>query len=487
MNAARKLTTKEKALQLNLDPKIYGSFAEIGGGQEVAAIFFRAGSASGTIAKTMSAYDMTFSDAIYGASPRYVCEERLFKMLEKEFGLLLLRLSKRASDTRFFAFANTVETINFKKTNQAHGWVGFKFQLNPGAEPNECVLHVILKDNNANWQQEVLGIIGVNLIYGCYHLNDPEELLCSIVDGFDKDRVEIDMFRLNGPDFEHVDNRLISLQLVKNGLSRLAMFDKNGHVLQPSEALYKKNILILRGRFRPVTYVSVDMMLAGHRKFLEEENVDRDDVMALAELNFKELKRSGGNIDVQEYLHTADLLCSLGQNVLISDYQEYYRLVRYISQFTRGKKIGIILGMYNLQRVFDESYYQRLHGRILEAFGILFGRNVVLFVYPSFKRGTDKVYKLDDLEVTPNQKPLLDYLIMNGKVAEIKKARLENLHIVSDDVLEKIKKDEEGWEDCVPSRVAEAIKANSLFGFPKQSVGGKKKLKTANTQPENGV
>ncbi|MFT5570203.1 MAG: hypothetical protein ACI9RP_002255, partial [Cyclobacteriaceae bacterium] len=257
MEDCKKLTTKEKALQLNLDEKIYGTIAEIGGGQEVASHFFKAGAASGTIAKTMSAYDMTFSDAIYGKTQRYVCEDKLDKMLGKEYGLLSQRLTQRAKRTTFFAFANTVETLNFKKTNEGHGWLGIRFQKHPNSEPNNCVIHVILKDNDAGMQQLLLGRIGVNLIHSCYHHAEPEGIILALRDNVGYDRLEIDMFRIQGPDFHHVDNRLMSLLLVKHGLTHATMFGAKGNVLQASEAVYKKNVLILRGRFRPVTMVNV--------------------------------------------------------------------------------------------------------------------------------------------------------------------------------------------------------------------------------------
>ena len=477
MNPLRELTTKGRALRLNLDPKIYGSFAEIGGGQEVAALFFKVGSASGTIAKTISAYDMRFSDAIYGSTSRYVCEERLLQMLDKEFGLLQKRLTETALDTRFFAFANTIETINYEKTNQGHGWIGVRFQLSPMAPPNDCIIHIMLKDSNANWQQEALGYIGVNLIFACFHLEDPEELLNSIVDNLDKGRVEVDMFRMSGPDFKHVDNRLMSLMLVKNGLSRLAIFDRNGHVLQPSETLHKKNVLILRGRFRPVTHVNVDMMLSGYRQFSKEPDVEKENIMTLAELNLRDLTKKEDIIDLTEYLHTVDLLNSLGQNVIISSYGEYYRLVRYLSQFTRSKKIGIILGIYNLNNIFDESYYEDLIGGILEAFGILFGRNVKLYVYPSLKRKPPhKLYQLMDIEISEKLKPLLNYLTTNTKIAAMINAKVDNLKIISDNVLEMIRLNKPGWEKLVPNKVAESIKMYRMFNYPGDPLQSKRKL-----------
>ena len=473
MNPLRKLTPKEKALKINLDRRIYGTFAEIGGGQEVASNFFKAGSASGTIAKTMSAYDMKFSDAIYGKVGRYVSEERMDSMLNREFELLQERLKDEAVDTRFFAFANTIETVNYAGTNRGHGWLGVRFQLSPMSAPNEVVLHLRLNDRYAIWQQEVLGIVGVNLIFSCFFIDDPEEFISSIADSIDKARIEVDMFRIKGPDYKHVDNRLMSLLLVKNGLSNMVMFDKDGKMLQPSEALYRKNVLLLRGRFRPVTHVNVDMMISGYRQFKQEEDVDTENIVTLAELNFHDLKKEGGDVDLQEYLHTADLLNSLGQNVLVSSFREYFRIVDYMAQFTRSMKVGIILGIYALHNIFDESYYKDLHGGILEAFGHLFGRNVKLYVYPSFRRMSHKLYGLEEVEVPENLQPLLQYMFTNNKIAAMTDVKTEHLHIVSDTVLEMIRTDEPGWEDLVPKRVAEAVKKYCLFDYPCDPETGK--------------
>ncbi len=465
MHDLRKLKTKEKALELNLNHRIYGSFAEIGGGQEVASWFFRAGSASGTIAKTMSAYDMAFSDAIYGSSPRYVCQERLMKMLDKEYSLLEKRLVDKASETKFFAFANTIETLNYDKSNDGHGWIGLRFQLTPLGEYNECVIHVRLNDTNAIWQQEALGVIGVNLIFSCFHVDDPEELITSILENIDIDRVEVDMFRISGPNFRHVDNRLMSLLLVKNGMSSLAMFDQNGNVLQPSEALHKKNVLILRGRFKPVTYVNVDMMLSGYKQFKNESDVNPENIVALAELNLHDLISDGQKINLKEYLQTADLLNSLGQNVIISSFKEYYLLVDYMTKFTRSSKLGIILGIYNLHNIFDEKYYKGLYGRILEAFGLLFGKNIKLYVYPSKKKDSEGMYYLKDFEIPPEQQPLLEYLIRNNKISETKDPRLEHIDIISDNVLSMIREGIPGWEEMVPSKIAKSIKEKKMFNY----------------------
>lgn len=467
MEEFRKLTTQEKALRINLSKAIYGSFAEIGAGQEVAANFFKVGGASGTVAKTMSAYDMKFSDAIYGQGDRYVCEDRLMRMLDHEYVLLPERLPHRLETTRFFAFADTVESLNFERTNQGHGWIGLRFQLAPKTEPNDCVIHVKMHDTDPLQQQLALGVVGVNLLYSCMFLSDPEQILASLLDGLSQRRMEIDMFRLSGPDFKHVDNRLMALKLVKNGLTKAAMFGPDGNVMQPSDELYKKNVLVLRGRFRPPTHVNVDMLLASRKHFKAEPDVDKSKIVLLTELTLNDLA-SDGTIDEKDFLHRADIICSLGQSVLISNYYEYYRLVEYLSKITRGKKIGIILGIYALQKVFDEKTYENIRGGILECFASLFGSNVKLYIYPAWRHNSSELFKLKDFEqeLPDNLKNLFRYLVDNNKMEDVRNANVKNLHIISDHVLAMIKKGEPGWERFVPHKVEEAIKEYGLFDYP---------------------
>ncbi len=466
MYTVKKLTTKEKALEINLNEKIYGTLAEIGGGQDVASHFFKAGGASGTIAKTMSAYDMRFSDAIYGKTKKYVCREKLLKMLDREYTLLAQRLAGRAKRTQFFAFANTVEVLNYKKTNKGHGWIGLRFQLHPLSEPNDCIIHVILHDNDAIWQQQVLGMIGVNMIYACFHNNEPEEIIKSLLDNINKDRVDIDMFELTGPDFHHVDNRLMSLLLVKEGLTHATLFDQDGHVMQPSEALYKKDVVVLRGRFRPVTNVNVDMMFSGLKQISRDPNIDKENLVVLSELTLNDLTTAGDEIDENDFLDRVDLLCSLGQNVLISNYTEHYKLSAYLSQFTKNHQISLIIGYYNLVRIFDESYYEDLNGGILEAFSRLFGSNTQLLVYPSFKPNSAEVQMVDNFEPPKYLQSLYDYFRTNNKIIGMKEFDEENLHIISDKVLEMIQQNEAGWEEFVPHKVSTLIKKNYMFNFP---------------------
>jgi len=461
----RVLTTKEKALKLNLDNKFYGSFAEIGAGQEVAANFFKAGGASGSVAKTMSAYDMSFSDAIYGKAERYVCEDRLQRMLDKEFGLLQKRLPERASTTCFFALANTVESLNYHRTNQGQGWMGAKFQVTPNGASNECVIHFILNDNDPILQQQALGILGVNLLYGCWKFEGPEKLITSLVDNLNRGRVEVDMFRINGPNFDYVDNRLLSLKLVKNGLTRAAMFGPDRDVLQPSEALYKKNVLVMRGRFRPPTKVNVDMLASAYRQFKNEKDVSPKDITVITELTLQDLS-FGGEIDDQDFLNRADILCSLGQNVMISNYQEHYRLVNYLTRYTRSKKIGIVLGIHNLGRIFDEKFYENINGGILEAFGVLFGGNIKVYVYPAKTNKKGEYFTCKNFKPQPHLDNLFKHLQENGKIEDIESFKPENLHIVSDIALAMIQSGEKGWEKMVPEKVATAIKKNGLFNYP---------------------
>lgn len=467
MEEFRKLTTQEKALRINLSRAIYGSFAEIGAGQEVAANFFKVGGASGTVAKTMSAYDMKFSDAIYGVGDRYVCEDRLLRMLDHEYVLLPERLPHRIENTRFFAFAATVEILNYDRTNQGHGWIGLRFQLTPQTEPNDCVIHVKMHDTDPLQQQFALGIVGVNLIYACNFMSNPEDILMSLLDGVTTRRIEIDMFRLTGPDFKHVDNRLMALKMVKNGLTKAAMFGPNGNVMQPSDELYKKHVLVLRGRFRPPTHVNVDMLLASRRHFKNEPDVDRSKIVLLTELTLNDLSQEG-KIDEKDFLHRADIICSLGQSVLISNYFEYYRLVDYLSRTTKGKKIGIIMGIYALQKVFEEKTYENTRGGILECFASLFGSNVKLYIYPAWRTGTNELMTLKTFEndLPAKQKNLFRYLMDNGKMEDVNDANVRNLHIISDNVLAMIRKGESGWEKFVPHKVEEAIKEYGLFDYP---------------------
>lgn len=461
------LTSAQKALKVNLNENIYGTFAEIGAGQEVVRHFFRAGGASGTVAKTMSAYDKDFSDAIYGQETdgRYVTETRLRKMLQHEYGLIKERLSREKFPNKcFFAFANTVATINFTRKFKGHGWMGVRFQLSPDQEPNDVIFHIRMKEEEASLQQETIGIMGVNLIYGCFHIrNDAQELLKNLYDNIAKYKVEIDMIHFEGPEFEEVDNRLMSLQLLKNGMTDAVIFGPEGKNILPAALLYKKNVLTMRGSFRPVTKVNIDMIKKGIQYFLNERKVEREKMVVLFEITLNNLKAEG-EIDEQDFLDRAEILCSLGQTVLISNYQQYYKLVEYFTRYT-DERMGLIMGVTNMQDLFDERYYRDLKGGILEAFGILYSTDLKLYIYPFKPSKEAKLETSETLKIHPRLKPLYDYLLFNRRVIDMETYDPEILQIFSRDVLKKIKKGEPGWEDQLPAYVDNIIRDKQLFGY----------------------
>lgn len=381
-----------------------------------------------------------------------MCEDRLKQMLDKEYRTLQETLPEKNKKARFFAFADTVESLNYHKTNQGQGWVGIKFQLEVGAEPNEVILHVKMHDTSHHGQREALGILGVNLIHAAYNHNGGiDEFLEELSYRLPRDRMEIDMLNISGPDFEKVDNRIIALNLVKNGLTDATMFNQARHVLQPSTALYKKNVLLMRGRFRPATKVHFDMISNGLDLYKNEPDVDEEKVQVLFELTLKDLTAEG-QISVKDFVDRAELLCSMGYTVMISNYLKHYKMIEYLSDLTRGLKIGIVLGVYNLQTIFDEKYYDTLKGGLLEAFGRGFGRNIKMYMYPALKQNGD-IYNIDNFELPEHLACLLDYMKKSGKIEMIENYNKDLLSIISDEVLAKIKSGDESWETDVPIEV----------------------------------
>lgn len=468
MKQEARLTTEEKALKINLTKDIYGCFAEIGAGQEVAANFFKAGGSSGTIAYTQSAYDMKVSDAMYGPANRYVCEERLITMLNTEFETMKYRLPEKYNTSRFFAFCNTVESLNYHKTNQGQGWVGVRYQDQLGGAPNDVVLHIKMHDNSNKAQQEAIGILGVNLLHACFFMTHSiDDFFTALVQRLPRERMEIDMIRVSGPLFEKIDNRILALQLVKRGLTDATMFDLCGNVLQPTTALYKKNVLLMRGRFRPVTKVHIDMIEKGREQFLKENGVKEEQVEVIFELTLKDLT-ADGKISVKDFVDRAELLGSLGYTVMISNYLKHYKMVDYLANISKNQMLGVILGVYNLHTIFDERYYDNLPGGLLEAFGRGFGQNVKMFVYPANDVETGELYTLHDFKIPTNLIGLKQYLIDNNKLEAIENYDSRLLHILSDDVLEKINAGSSSWEEDVPYEVVKAIKFLELFGYSKR-------------------
>ncbi|MCM4171703.1 nicotinate-nucleotide adenylyltransferase [Arenibacter sp. TNZ] len=457
---------KAKTLRINLNPDIYGTFSEIGAGQETSGHFFKSGGASGTIAKAMSAYDKDFSDAIYGIEEdgRYVTQSRLKKMLAHEMENMDNRISREQHPDRlFFSYANTVATIDFSKRYKGHGWIGIRYQLDPKQkELNEIILHIRFKQNEARLQQETLGIVGVNLIYGAFYKYDkPRKLLKYLYDHIDRDTVELDMVNFSGPNFADVDNRLMSLQLVKNDMTDAVMFGPDGNNLLPATLLYKKNILALRGSFRPVTNVNMDMFKKSYEIFIREPSVEEENTIVIFEITLSNL-RASGEIDEQDFMDRAELLCSLGHTVMISKFQEYFKLVEYFSNYTKSK-IGLTMGVNNLVDIFDEKYYRHLSGGILEAFGKLFFKDLKVYLYPMRNEETGQIMTSNTIKVHPRMKELYKFFKYNGKVMDIIDYDPEILHVFSRDVLKKIINGEDGWESVLPEGIAEIIKRKKLF------------------------
>lgn len=456
-----------KALRINLNANIYGTLAEIGAGQEVARHFFRCGGASGTIAKTMSAYDKNFSDAIYGkeADKRYVSESRLNKMLDLEMEHLEERIEKKTGSQKiFFTFANTVTTIDFAKKFKGHGWMGIKFQTEPNGPYSMITTHVRFHEIDARSQQESIGVMGVNLIYGAFYQHDrPRKMLRYLYDHIDKEAIEIDTINFTGPLFKDIDNRVLSLELVKNGMTEAVMFGPDGNNLLPARELYKKNILALRGSFRPVTKVNLDMYKKSLSIFEKEKDVDPDQTLVIFEITLSNLM-STGVIDEQDFMDRANLLCSLGHIVMISNFKEYYRLAEYFSNYTT-KKIRLTMGVSNLVEIFQEKYYRHLSGGILEAFGKLFFKNLIVYLYPMLDPKTDDIVDSNNLKVHPRVKELYKFFKYNNKVVDILDYNKDDMRIYSRDVLDMINLGKSGWENMLPEGVSNLIKEQKLFGY----------------------
>ena len=466
----KQLDTDQKALEINLDSSIYGTFAEIGAGQEVARYFFSVGAAAGTIAKTMSAYDKTFSDAIYGTEPsgRYVCESRLYKMLDHEYELMEDRLGTDRPDTNFFVFADTVAAINYSRTIKGNGWLGVRFQLKPGGESNDLVIHVKMLDNDNQLQQQAIGILGVNLIYGVFrYARDPETLLQSLMDNL-HGRVKIDMVRLTGPDFD-VDNRLLSLMLVKHGLTDVAMFGPNGQNLHASEFLYKKYVMVVRGAYRPPTLVNMDVLRSGFQQFKGDERVNSSRAHLLAEMTLEGLKDETGEINEQDFLDRAVLLNAIGQTVVITANDDYQSLINYLTDF-KVQHLGFVIGVDRLLEMISRKYYKNQDGRLLAAFGEVFTHNVTFYVYPGLQEGVDELIRSENLPVPEGVKFLYRHLLDSYSIVDIEEVNTELLYIFSDQVLQFIRNGEPEWEQMVPPKVSKLIKEKYLFGYPMEKI-----------------
>ncbi len=457
----------DKALRINLDEKKYGTIVEIGAGQEVARQFFKSGAAAGTIAKTMSAYDMKFSDAIYGVQEdgRYVSRSRVQAMLEKEFELVIDRVgTSRSVASRYFAYGATVAAKSFKLDNECHAWCGIRVQMYPAAAPSDIIVHVRMRDDNAERQQQALGIFGVNLIYAAYYyFENANTIIDSLTDNLEHGRIEVDSIEFYGPYFEEVDNRAINLHLIRSWKTRAVMFRDDGLVVTPAEMLYKKNVLTIRGTFRPVTRLNVDMIEQGLKFFCETQGVTAKNCIALAEISLKDVYGNDLGVPEKDLIESVRLLNSLGYSVMITDYTRYFSLRAYFRQFTK-LQIGIVVGIMNIRQIFDESSYRGVEGGILEGFGKLFPDHTRLLVYPEIdKAGEFRDYT--NVDLPENLQYLYRHLVENNFIFGIESSDHELFKIFSRNVLKQLQNGRGAWEQCVPPGVAEAIIENRLFGY----------------------
>lgn len=451
------LSTRGKALRLNLDPTTYGTFAEIGAGQETAAVFFRVGGASGTIAKSISAYDMTMSDAIYGPSPRYVSRERLVAMLDHEYALLTERLApKRGETTTFFAFCNTVRARAYsdKGGAECQGWVGIRFQFRPGGPANDILLHVRMLDDTYSEQQRSLGILGVNLIWAAFHHRDNiRTFVESLIDELRVESMEIDMLKLTGPDFAAVDNREVALQLVESNLTEAAFFTSEGEVMQASERLYRQPVLVLRGSFNPVTLVHTDMLTAAAAEFRTRLKKPDQSWIELMEFSMNNLFAARSEVTHAEFLARADVLQKLGKSVLISKFGAFHRLGTYLSRYTQ-EPVGLVLSVDVLEKLFQEKWYEDLPGGILENFGRLFKNALRLYVYPILDREQGQLRTAQKADVPDHLHSLFEYLLQNERILNTAPhATRAVLDYWTSDVRSMIAENDPRWRALVPAEL----------------------------------
>ncbi len=427
------------------------------------------GGASGTVAKTISAYDMAVSDAIYGPADRYVSRQRLQAMLDYEWDLLLQRLDKTRGDkTTFFVFANTVATHSFSRQEEGHGWLGMRFQTQPHEPSSEIIIHVRMLDRENLREQEALGILGVNLIYGAFHLHGgPAKLIGSLLDDFSRERIEVDMIKFSGPRFADLDNRLMSLQLVQQQLSDAAMFTADGEVVIPGEVLYKKPVLVERGSFRPVTKTTLDILDRAHEQFLHEEETRNEDPIILMEMTLRSVL-ADPTLAHKDFLDRVDILGALGKTVLISNFGRHYRLAQYLTRYTQ-RMHGIALGVPSLARLMEEKYYTDLDGGLLESLGRLFKGATRIYVYPVRDAATGRIITAENLQVAPHLRHLYAHLLENGFITSIQNFNPDYLSLFPPLVLAKIQSGDASWENDVPPATVEIIRRGKMFGWKKKT------------------
>lgn len=459
MSERKILKTYEKVLALNLDQNKYGVFAEIGAGQETANWFFRVSASAGTVAKTISAYDMTMSDAIYGRTSRYVSQDRLISMLKYEYDLLEERLAEtRGNETTFFSFCNTVRARGYKDTGECYGWLGVRFQLNPNDKPCEIVLHLRLLDETNRDQMDALGKVGVNLIFAAFFYRDSlHSFVESLADDLNGDQVEIDMLRFSGDGFRYIDNRLCALQLVQSGLTSAAMFNKDGEVVSAADTLYKRPILLLRGSFDPVLNLHLDMLHNASDEFSTVMNeTQKERAIEVCEISMNNLL-SQDSVDHGFFLDRADALQALGKTVLVSSSAEFHRIATYLSLYT-AEPIAIVLSIGLMNELFKDKWSANLPGGILESFGRLFKNRVQLYVYPWQNLDSNELVTAENFEAPKDWQFFYKHLLQNDRIRSIEVSDPKLLSKTSRDILDLIEAGGTEWEDWVPEKVHSIVR-----------------------------
>lgn len=453
----------KKARAINLESTFYGTFAEIGAGQEVARYFFVAGRASQTIAKSISAYDMTFSDSIYGKANRYVCEERVSKMLDHEFELLTSRLDqKRGGDTRFFVLADTVATSSHNEASaKCHGWIGIRFQLHPRGRVNDLILHVRMRDKSRLQQQEALGLLGVNLVHAAFRwTGNRSTLINELKENIGRERIEINVIRCVGEDVEKINERLLNLELVRNGLTEAVLFSEKGEIIHPGDTFFKKSVLIQRGTFRPVTTINQKLMESGIQQF-QSQLGDKTKCQPVWELTMNSLTSAGVDGEV-DFLERVDALCTLGYMVLLSKFDLFYQVRSYLRDYT-DQPLAIIIGARHLEQIMNPEFYKSLAGGMLEGFSRLFDENTQLIVFPHQTANAKLTAKT--FEPPGDLKHLYNYLIGARKIIDVEKCEAVDTAIHSADVRKMLANKDPKWESYVPTSVRDLIKKQKLFGY----------------------
>ena len=444
----RSKTTQEKALDINLDASFYGSFAEIGAGQEVARQFFQAGRASQTIALTISAYDMTFSDIIYGKekSGRYVCKPRLEKMLDKEYSKVVSRLSEERGDkTCFFSFADTVST-GIKN----HGWLGVRFQARPKGEAQTVIFHVRLLDKHRLQQQETLSKLGVNLMYSCfYERKNTDDFLAGLFDQIKEGSIAIDIIEFSGDEFKKYDPILFNLKLVHQGWSEAILVDASGVLQNPGDFLYDRPLLIQRGSYNPVTNTHLDIFKRGLAHFQKEFNLKSTDVLGFFEF-LLDNRAKGSKLTPEDALHRVQMITALGIPALITRFTLFYQLKEFV-RLNTPKPLGIVISAAYLDKLFDVNFYLDLSGSLLEGLGKLLGRFSRIYVYP---HKTNEICLLTkSFFPKPEVKNIYAHFIQNNNIQDIAGCDEINEYISSEDVNKLIKKNDKSWKKLVPEKI----------------------------------